>query len=64
MAKNRGMKEFNMRDGTCFGALSYAVDEARARGIEYGTKEYFDFIAKRKLEIWEALKNKTYKFNA
>ena len=58
------MKEFDMKNGSCFGALSYAVDEARARGIEYGTKEYFDFIAKRKLEIWEALENKTYKFNA
>ena len=24
------MKEFDMRNGTCLGAISYAMDEARA----------------------------------
>lgn len=57
------MEEFNLNNGTCFLALSYAMDEAKALGIEYRTQEYYDFIAKRKIEIWRELEAKTYKFN-
>ena len=32
------MPEFDMQNGTCFGALSYAIDEARAKGIETKTQ--------------------------
>lgn len=58
------MREFNLNNGTCFGALTYAIDEAKALGIEFHTQAYYDFIAKRKLEIWEELENKTYRFIA
>ena len=54
------MREFNLNNGTCFLALSYAMEESKALGIEYGTQEYYDFIAKRKLEIWQELEEKTY----
>ena len=57
------MKEFNLNNGTCFLALSYAMDEAKALGIEFRTQEYYDFIATRKMEIWDELEKKTYKFN-
>ena len=57
------MPEFDiMNSGTCFGALTYAQDEARAQGIKPNTQAWFDYIAKRKIEIWEELENKTYKF--
>lgn len=56
-------KEFNLNNGTCFGALTYAIDEAKALGIEFRTQEYYDFIDKRKYEIWEELEKKTYKFS-
>ena len=56
------MSEFNLIDGLCFLALSYAIDESQVKGIEYRTREYYDFIARRKIEIWEALKNREYKF--
>lgn len=55
-------KEFNLNNGTCWIALSYAIEESKDRGIEYGTQAYYDFIAARKLEIWQELENKTYKF--
>ena len=57
------MKEFDLKNGTCWIALSYARDESKALGIEYGTQEYYDFIAKRKMEIWEELENKTYHYS-
>lgn len=57
------MREFNLNNGTCWIALSYARDESKALGIEYGTQEYYDFIAKRKMEIWEQLENKTYHYS-
>lgn len=57
------MREFSLNNGTCFGALTYAIDESKALGIEYGTQAYYDFIAKRKYEIWEELEKKTYKFS-
>ena len=47
----------------CFLALSYAIDESKVLGIEYRTQEYYDYIAKRKIEIWEALKKKSYRFS-
>ena len=56
------MREFSLKNGTCWIALSYAMDEAKALGIEFRTQEYYDFIAKRKYEIWEDLENKTYRF--
>ena len=56
-------KEFNLNNGTCWIALSYAMDEAKALGIEFRTQEYYDFIEKRKYEIWEELEKKTYKFS-
>lgn len=56
------MPEFDMNNGTCWIALSYAIDESKALGIEYGTQAYYDFIATRKLEIWQELENKAYKF--
>lgn len=55
--------EFDMNNGTCWIALSYAIEESEAWGIEYGTQAYYDFIATRKLEIWQELENKTYKFS-
>ena len=58
------MPEFDMRNGTCLGALSYAMDEARAKGIETRTQAWYDYIAVRKYEIWRELENKTYKFSA
>lgn len=54
--------EFNLNNGTCWIALSYAMDEAKAMGLKTNTKAYFDYIATRKYEIWEQLENKTYKF--
>jgi hypothetical protein len=57
-------KEFSLNNGTCWIALSYAIEESKAQGIEYGTQAYYDFIATRKYEIWQELENKTYKFNA
>lgn len=58
------MREFDMKNGTCFLALSYAMEESKVLGIEYGTQAYYDFIAKRKMEIWEQLEKKTYHFTA
>ena len=51
-----------MNSGTCFGALTYAMDEARVKGIKPNTQAWFDYITVRKYEIWQALENKTYKF--
>lgn len=56
--------EFNLNNGTCWIALSYAMDEARAKGIKPNTQAWFDYIATRKYEIWEELENKTYRFSA
>lgn len=56
-------EEFNLNNGTCWIALSYAIEESKVQGIEYGTQAYYDFIATRKLEIWQELENKTYKFS-
>ena len=58
------MAEFDMRNGTCWIALSYAMDEARAKGIETRTQAWYDYIAVRKYEIWRELENKTYNFSA
>ena len=58
------MREFNLNNGTCWIALSYAMDEARAKGIETRTQAWYDYIAVRKYEIWRELENKTYKFSA
>ena len=58
------MPEFDMNNGTCWIALSYSMDEAKARGIEPNTQAWFDYIAVRKYEIWQGLENKTYKFSA
>lgn len=58
------MPEFDMRNGSCFGALSYAMDEARAKGIETRTQAWYDYIAVRKYEIWRELEDKTYNFSA
>lgn len=58
------MREFNLNNGTCWIALSYAMDEAKAKGIEPNTQAWFDYIAVRKFEIWRELENKTYKFSA
>ena len=56
-------EDFNIKtSGTCMLALSCAIDEARHYGIEYRTERYYDFIARRKIEIWRELENKTYKF--
>lgn len=57
------MPEFNLNNGTCWIALSYAMDEARAKGIEMRTQAWYDYIAVRKYEIWQELENKTYKFS-
>ena len=57
------MREFNLNNGTCWIALSYAMDEAKAMGLETNTQPYFNFIAKRKYEIWEELEKKTYHFS-
>ena len=57
------MREFNLNNGTCWIALSYAMDEARAKGIEMRTQAWYDYIAVRKYEIWEKLESKTYKFS-
>ena len=57
------MKEFNLNNGTCWIALSYAMDEARAKGIETRTQAWYDYISSRKYEIWQELENKTYKFS-
>ena len=58
------MPEFDVRNGSCFAAISYAMDEARAKGIEMRTQAWYDYIAERKYEIWQELENKTYKFSA
>lgn len=58
------MKEFNLNNGTCWIALSYAMDEARVKGLETRTQAWYDYIAVRKYEIWQELENKTYKFSA
>lgn len=58
------MPEFDMRNRSCFAAISYAMDEARAKGIEMRTQAWYDYIAVRKYEIWQELENKTYKFSA
>ena len=57
------MREFNLNNGTCWIALSYAMDEARAKGIETRTQAWYDYIAVRKYEIWQELEDKTYKFS-
>lgn len=56
-------REFNLNNGTCWIALSYAIEESKALGIEYGTQEYYDYVARRKVEILEALKKKSYRFS-
>ena len=58
------MTEFNLNNGTCWIALSYAMDEARDKGIEMRTQAWYDYISVRKYEIWEKLESKTYKFSA
>lgn len=58
------MEDFNLNNGTCWIALSYAMDEARAKGLETRTQAWYDYIAVRKYEIWQELENKTYKFSA
>ena len=58
------MREFNLNNGTCWIALSYAMDEARAKGIEMRTQAWYDYISVRKYEIWQELESKTYKFSA
>ena len=58
------MREFNLNNGTCRIALSYAMDEARAKGIEMRTQAWYDYISVRKYEIWQELESKTYKFSA
>ena len=58
------MREFNLNNGTCWIALSYAMDEARAKGIEMRTQAWYDYISVRKYEIWAELESKTYKFSA
>ena len=58
------MTEFDMRNGSCLGAISYAMDEARAKGIETRTQAWYDYIAVRKYEIWREIEDKTYKFSA
>ncbi len=62
--RNRDMSEFDMSSGTCFCALVCAQDEARAKGIEPNSQAWFDYVGKRKYEIWEELENKTYRFSA
>ena len=57
------MPEFDVRNGSCFAAISYAMDEARAKGIEMRTQAWYDYIAERKYEIWRELEDKTYKFS-
>ena len=57
------MRKFSLSNGTCWIALSYAIDESKVKGIKYGTQAYYDFIAKRKYEIWEELEKKTYHFS-
>lgn len=57
-------REFDLNNGTCWIALSYAMDEARAKGIKPNTQAWYDYIATRKYEIWEELENKTYRFSA
>lgn len=57
------MTKFDLNNGTCWIALSYAMDECRAKGIEPNTQKWFDYIAVRKYEIWQELENKTYKFS-
>ena len=57
------MSEFSLKDGTCFLALSFAIDETKVLGIEYRSQEYYDYVARRKVEIWEALKKKSYRFS-
>ena len=57
------MNEFTLKDGTCFLALSYAMDESKVLGIEYKSQDYYDYIAVRKIEIWEALKTHSYSFS-
>lgn len=56
-------REFNLNNGTCWIALSYAMDEAKVLGIEYRSQEYYDYVARRKVEILEALKKKSYRFS-
>lgn len=58
------MTEFDVRNGTCWIALSYAMDEARAKGLETRTQAWYDYIAERKYEIWREIEDKTYKFSA
>ena len=58
------MPEFDVRNGSCFAAISYAMDEARAKGIEMRTQAWYDYIAERKYEIWRELEDKTYNFSA
>lgn len=58
------MREFDLKDGTCWIALSYAMDECKVLGIEYGSEKYYDYVGTRKYEIWEALENRSYDFNA
>jgi hypothetical protein len=63
MKEDEIMREFNLNNGTCWIALSYAMDEAKAMGLKTNTQAYFDYIAVRKYEIWEQLESKTYKFS-
>lgn len=55
--------DFNINNGLCFIALSYAMDETKVLGLEMNSQAYFDYIAVRKIEIWHQLQNKTYKFS-
>lgn len=58
------MREFDLNNGTCWIALSFCFDECKDIGLEPNTQAWFDYIAKRKYEIWQGLEDGTYKFES
>lgn len=56
--------EIDYNSGTWGIAISYAYDEAKAKGMRRGYMPIYNYVTKRAPEIYEQLLNKTYKFTA
>lgn len=54
--------EIDKNSGTWGIAISYAYDEAKAKGMRRGGIPMYNYVTKRAPEIYEQLENKTYKF--
>lgn len=56
--------EIDKNSGTWGIAISYAYDEAKAKGMRRGGMPIYNYVTKRAPEIYKQLLNKTYSFSA